>query len=368
MSKVQMLKAFVNQRLTAAAEEIFHVFERTIAEYEDTLEFTSRENHRQRKLLEAAYNPEVRLHRADVQQLLVVTEEFLPEQQEWISSLDQDHQEDPEPPHIKEEQEELWTSQGGELLQGLEEADIKFPFAPVPVLSGEDEETAAPEETRQSSEPETDVSSECEETRGPRSGSNPLRNKEAPSRDTKRYTGKTSTSNRFSGFFCRTSFGSSSSLVQHVRVHAGEKSCTCSVCGQRFSRKSSLLTHMRHHSDGKRFSCSLCKTSFGSSSKLSIHMRIHTGEKPFSCPVCSKRFAIHGNLRRHLKVHTGEKAFSCSLCSKRFTQKGHLRQHLVVHTGERPFSCSFCSKRFTQHSNLRRHLAVHTHTGQTIQL
>ncbi|XP_049891285.1 uncharacterized protein LOC126384325 isoform X6 [Epinephelus moara] len=65
MSKVQMLRAFVNQRLTAAAEEIFELFETTIAEYEEKLEFSSKENHRQRKLLDAVYNP-VRLHRAGV--------------------------------------------------------------------------------------------------------------------------------------------------------------------------------------------------------------------------------------------------------------------------------------------------------------
>ena len=54
------------------------------------------------------------------------------------SSLDQ---EEPEPPRIKEEQEELWTSQEGEKLQGLEEADItKFTFTPVPVKSEDDEE------------------------------------------------------------------------------------------------------------------------------------------------------------------------------------------------------------------------------------
>ncbi|KAF1371947.1 hypothetical protein PFLUV_G00276360 [Perca fluviatilis] len=53
-------------------------------------------------------------------------------------------QEDPEPPHIKEEQEELRVSQEGEQLQGREEeADIaKFPFTPVPVKS-EHEDFAA---------------------------------------------------------------------------------------------------------------------------------------------------------------------------------------------------------------------------------
>ncbi|XP_056277625.1 protein TsetseEP-like [Pseudoliparis swirei] len=115
MSKVQMLRCFVNQRLTAAAQEICGLFERTIAEYEEELCSSQEENERHRKRLQAVFNPEVRLHRADVQQLLVVQVEGPPEQQAWSSSLDQEDpepphmiedQEDPEPPHIKEEQED----------------------------------------------------------------------------------------------------------------------------------------------------------------------------------------------------------------------------------------------------------------------
>lgn len=56
MSKVLPLREFVNQRLAAAAEEIFELYERTIAEYEE-------EVCRQRKLLDAILNPEVRLLR-----------------------------------------------------------------------------------------------------------------------------------------------------------------------------------------------------------------------------------------------------------------------------------------------------------------
>lgn len=54
MCKVEMLRALLNQRLSAAVEEILVVFERTIAEYEEELSRTKEENERQRKLLDAA--------------------------------------------------------------------------------------------------------------------------------------------------------------------------------------------------------------------------------------------------------------------------------------------------------------------------
>ena len=55
----------MKQRLTAAAEEIFELFERTIAEYEEEL-------CRQRKLLDAVTEPQVQLHRTGRFCLLVI--------------------------------------------------------------------------------------------------------------------------------------------------------------------------------------------------------------------------------------------------------------------------------------------------------
>ncbi|MEQ2312078.1 hypothetical protein AMECASPLE_027289, partial [Ameca splendens] len=51
MSSVQHLRDFISERLTAAAEEIFGVFERTIVQYEEEMD-------RQRKLLDVTWRPD----------------------------------------------------------------------------------------------------------------------------------------------------------------------------------------------------------------------------------------------------------------------------------------------------------------------
>ncbi|XP_036949834.1 zinc finger protein 135-like isoform X1 [Acanthopagrus latus] len=389
MSKVQTLRVVVKQRLTAAAEEIFELFERTIAEYEEEL-------CRHRKLLDAVLKPQVQLHRTDVQRPSVSEEEDPPEQQESSSSLDQ---EEPEPPHIKEEQEELWTNQEGEQLPGLEEADItKFTFTPVPVKSEDDDEeepqssqkllmeteadgedfgepepawncnpdshlqSAALDEMSHSSEPETDddvsgaeSNDRCdwEETREPQPGSNCLQDNDVSVSNETFYTGETSVNSSD----CATSFGHEGQ--EHDGIPAGAKPFICPVCGKSYHIKNSLNTHMRSHSGG-RFSCSECKKTFHCRRYLVNHMRTHTGEKPFSCSVCGTRFAKSSTLKSHLRVHTGEKPFTCSVCKASFSHRYNLATHMRIHTGEKPFRCSVCGKRFTQLGSVRRHSIVHT--------
>ncbi|CAI5676902.1 unnamed protein product [Oreochromis niloticus] len=108
MPSVQYLREFINERLTAAAEQIFLEFEKTIVQYEEEID-------RQRRLLDITWKPQIKLHRTDVPQQPVCKEEeeeeeeeVLPERQlcdqERSSSLDQ---EEPEPPQIKEEQQQL---------------------------------------------------------------------------------------------------------------------------------------------------------------------------------------------------------------------------------------------------------------------
>nr|XP_033493166.1 glutamic acid-rich protein-like [Epinephelus lanceolatus] len=194
MCKVQMLRALVKQRLTAAAEEIFGLFERTIAEYEEQLCRSKEENERQRKLLDAVYNPQLRLHRAEVQQqLLVVKEEVPPEQQEWSSSVEQ---EDPEPPHIKEEQEE----------------------PEVPADSDPDLQPDNEDKNGVSSEPDTDDSGDWDETREPQSDFNSPKSDELSVGDSRRRLCE----KRFNCSDSRKRFGRKTHLQEHDNSHRRE--------------------------------------------------------------------------------------------------------------------------------------------------
>ncbi|KAI3359037.1 hypothetical protein L3Q82_015413 [Scortum barcoo] len=241
-------KALVKQRLTAAAEEIFVLFERTIAEYEEELSRSKEENERQRKLLDAVFKPEVRLHRADVQQLLVRKEEVPPEQQDRSSSLDQ---EDPEPPHIKEEQEEVWSSQEGEQLQGLEEADIsKFPFTPVPVKSEDDEEKPQSSQLHQTHTEQMETGADGEDCGGPE----PARNSDPDQHLQPVSNDKTSDSSdpetddsdddweetreAHSGLNCPNN---GEVFVSDQRRKTDNKQLRCFECGKSFTQRSSLV-------------------------------------------------------------------------------------------------------------------------------
>ncbi|XP_008303013.1 trichohyalin-like, partial [Stegastes partitus] len=117
MSSFQNLREMVNERLTAAAEEIFTEFEKTIVQYEEEID-------RQRRLLDNIWKPQTTIHTTDLPQHNVCQkEEVLIEQklcnQEMKSNLDQ---EDLQPLQIKEEQEELCISRD---LEDLKPPQIK---------------------------------------------------------------------------------------------------------------------------------------------------------------------------------------------------------------------------------------------------
>ncbi|XP_061682317.1 uncharacterized protein LOC133504123 [Syngnathoides biaculeatus] len=119
MCKVRMLRTLVKQRLNMAVEEIFELFERTIAEYEEELSraFARKEL----QVLDAVREPHAPLREAEIQQLSPESGDEVPSQ----------CQEDPaEPRLVKEEENDVQRSPNGEQLGGAkEEPDVDaFPL------------------------------------------------------------------------------------------------------------------------------------------------------------------------------------------------------------------------------------------------
>ncbi|XP_042170797.1 pinin-like isoform X1 [Oncorhynchus tshawytscha] len=140
------LNTFLTQRLTAAAVEISAVFEKKIVEYRVEISRSKEENKRLQRLLDLVFHPEIKLRRADSQQLsLSVSEEEVPHEQQHC---DQERspsqgQEDPEHTQVKEEQEELRTSQKEDHPQGLE-PDTKDILIPACVKSHYEQDPPLP--------------------------------------------------------------------------------------------------------------------------------------------------------------------------------------------------------------------------------
>ncbi|XP_029967518.1 uncharacterized protein LOC115402957 isoform X1 [Salarias fasciatus] len=114
MAAIQALREFINERLTAAAGEIFTAFEQTIVQYQEELD-------RQNRLLEITFNPPKKFHGTELQQDHDWKEDQLFEQ-ETNCYLEQG---EPEPPQIKEEQEEPGLLQFKENHEEPEPPQIK---------------------------------------------------------------------------------------------------------------------------------------------------------------------------------------------------------------------------------------------------
>ncbi|XP_041849485.1 zinc finger protein 572-like [Melanotaenia boesemani] len=334
MSSVQHLREFISERLTAAAEEIFTEFEKTIVQYEEEID-------RQRRLLETS-KAQRSSHTADFPHQHVYEEAFPDVQQLYNQRCNSDlDQEEPELLHIKDEKEELLTIQEGEQLLLKHENDGVSTTA----TQASDELGEADLNKDQIPSHSSHVDQSLEGSRLDDSGAKrdaeltPNTSYEAPENNSAENVflleNHSNTDNEaeklYLSFACGKKFFNLASIETHTPVHTSEKPYSCKTCGKCFSKCSSLLCHMKTHSGNRLYSCKTCGRSFSGSSHLVRHMRTHTGEKPYSCKTCGKGFNGSSHLVRHMRTHTGEKPYSCKTCGKRFSQNSNVMRHMRTH-------------------------------------
>lgn len=373
MSASLLLKAFVNERLTAAAEEIFQFFEGTIAKYEEEASSSKQENERLRGLLlEFVSNNKEDNSQSSVCKRETQTEQQHCEQEPSISV----HQGEPEPRHIKEEAHELWATQPEEEEQAAEFEDTDVLYLPQSSV-WEETEQADTKLSLKSHTQNCDGEEAFEETKSVQfltlvqnklvqEGRESEEFPESFTSDQSQTSFMTSretielphlTSHDFQCYLCEKSFTSSHHLINHAfRLHSNDASALCAVCGSTSESKESLNAHLKSHKGTK---CLMCDKHFSRSTALTEHMTSHTGVKLHRCHVCGKECSRKGDLKIHMRIHTGEKPFCCSYCCKSFTHSGHLRKHMRSHTGERPHRCDICGRAFLQSGHLKYHLTTH---------
>ncbi|XP_020353081.1 zinc finger protein 45-like [Oncorhynchus mykiss] len=287
MSKIELLRLFLNERLTAAADEIFGTIEKTIIEYQEEVSRTKEENSRLRGML--------RLQKTDPQPLTVSDEDLPPEQQhceqQWSPSLEPDG---PEATQIKKEQEELRTSRREEQLQWLESGTKDFTFSPSCLKSNYD---PIQNPTH---------SSHLHQVQSEESRENPTHSSHLD-----QIQSETNSENP-----------SQSSYLHQIESEED---------GENPAAQSSYLYQIQSQENREKpWQCRVCDKCFSNIHHLKAHVRSHTGERPYKCPICRKCFMTTSALNRHQTIHTDGKPFRCNYCGKSFKWMNSLGRHIRI--------------------------------------
>ncbi|MEQ2295668.1 hypothetical protein AMECASPLE_016838 [Ameca splendens] len=285
MSKIEMLRLLINQRLTAAAEEIFGVFGRTIAEYEEEISRSKLEIDRQRRLLELSRKPQISLQ-AD--------SSAISEQRDWSSSLDLNEEEPPTRIKEEEQEQDVWTDPPGEMPERSEQNNVGFVLfqSSAAGTQQDNSSTGSPVSKFQSQDledsgmdprPGTSVQQTCSELNEDRPGA------------------------------CEGASGNVQNDSVDVAFPKVVDSYICTVCGKAFYERGQWAKHTRIHRKvdskvDKSFTCDICGKRLTRSDGYQKHLRVHTGEKPYSCHVCGRSFSDNSNYKRHIRRHMREKS------------------------------------------------------------
>ncbi|XP_059215508.1 zinc finger protein with KRAB and SCAN domains 8-like [Centropristis striata] len=333
----QLLRLLLNERLAAAAEEIFGLVEKTIAEYQDEAVRSKREVIQLKKQIEqlTVLKPQVTLFRADTQ---LVSEELAPSLQQYDIQIKEilKETENQEHPRVKEEQEDQFISPDME-PDSSNNAEVGHPKAESATICELLPSLMSVNENIDDKWIERDYSSSPHQSQQVRYCIIPdLMNNSSENVKVRltesETTAKTDCQLLPSFSTITVTFnedewrGNQSDIALEEQEQAQRDRKACHVCGECFNKDSDLIRHVD---------------------------KIHLSVKAFKCSECDKLFACRGHLDTHLRIHTGEKPHKCSFCGKSFTQRSNLNVHMRMHTGEKPYFCNSCGKMVAYSSHLK---------------
>lgn len=405
MLKLDVLRLFVDQRLTAATDDIFRLFARTIAEYEDEVLRSKQEIDRQRKLLEAAGRPgdtppaalqiftteEEWQVRGRSPSLRIKQEEdgaaAEPEMADskFTPSTDWQRETPEENLTASSNQIQSWTEAGPDntqemfsvkqevvedhmMLEAAVRAEISCQQEGVlQIFTTEEEQEvrgrslilnhlhvkqeeggAQPVESDAKFTPSLDwLESGGDDERGSSSNQTQSHRGEELLRTEDVVQSESSAEDADAAADQHTSAQSEPGL-QRTR---GAGPPACSSCGREFSSQRTLRKHIRRSSSQNQdqMTCSRRRPNAPFVSPV----------KSFSCRICGTSFYTQGILVRHAESHCREPESRCGACGDHLDSAESLRDHLRSHK-ELGSTCDVCGRKCTSIRRMEIHRRVHT--------
>ncbi|KAM8724196.1 uncharacterized protein AB9X84_003960 [Acanthopagrus schlegelii] len=149
----------------------------------------------------------------------------------------------------------------------------------------------------------------------------------------------------------------------------------CPVCGKSFQYTHAFMKHIKTHKQATESTmellgrlqtahsrppvCDICSKEFTNLNSLQIHSKTHTGSKDFRCQDCGKSFIQKEHLIVHRRTHSGDRPYRCGKCGQLFYTRGHLKAHMERFSGLKPHGCDVCGKVFCQRRRFVQHRKEH---------
>ncbi|XP_042559130.1 zinc finger protein 574-like [Clupea harengus] len=341
MTKLQLLNAYLTERLGEVVREILDVVEDTVSEYRDETARTRRENDSLRRQLRDA----VLLAKTDLFGSAHADEVSAVRHVEWTPAVPQDPRLSPAPPSV-----------GPRVRgEGSEVAAKAEPNAEAPRWAGSGSSPARRQgdpitfDPQIKTEPEeaditvtitTDMIPMTTDSAAPPHTDSSLA---AQPQHTHTHTHWAQHTHQTQHTHTHTT-QNTHSAAQHTHTHTHTDPALSESSGRRGAEGQTdsggvCVSAERERTRASAFQCGVCGEVFAGREALLQHQRSGGHRRPFGCECCGRRFTQSADLRRHMRTHTGERPHQCHLCHKSFSQIGNLRRHQRTHTRTHPFRC-----------------------------